>query len=60
MLAKRWMRTALVLAVLQIGSLTGVLMRPEDIEELSRAARQTKIEQTLKEDNEKEDGEPVR
>ena len=50
---KRHMRTAILFLLLQVGVLTGVTMRPEDIQKLLHRTRAANAEDTLRNEKNK-------
>jgi len=52
---RRKLRMVVFYLVLLIGNLSGVAMRPKDIEESLHSLNQTKVERSTREDNENEE-----
>jgi hypothetical protein len=60
---KRVLRTALLCGIVEVGCLSGLIMRPEDIEQLLRGHSMVKAEQTLSDEESERDGmkpEPIK
>lgn len=55
---KRWWTKILMFALLEVGALVGVPMRPEDIEELTRLMQGTKVVKTVRGEESGDDDPP--
>mgnify|MGYP003390434121 FL=1 len=58
MTLRQRLRTLAVCAMLECAALTGMAMRPEDIQELMRTMHQPKLAHVIPDDNEHGDPEP--